>query len=45
MSNPPRSTANVVLTVLGVVCSACLGLAVLGYVALWLLLSHLGPIG
>jgi hypothetical protein len=45
MSNSPRSASSIVLTVLGVVCSACLGLVVLGYVALWLLLSHMGPIG
>lgn len=45
MSNPPRSASSVVLTVLGIVLSVCLGLAVLAFLALWLLLSHLGPIG
>lgn len=45
VSNPPRSASSIVLTVLGLVLSACLGLAVLAFLALWLLISHLGPIG
>lgn len=45
MSNSPRSTSSTVLTVLGIVFSACLGLVVLGILALWLLISHMGPMG
>lgn len=45
MSTSPRSASSIVLTVLGIVFSACLGLVVLGFIGLWLLLSHMGPIG